>query len=133
MNYVISYSINESMLEKYLLNKGFIVKTCRRLLIQTGLSDYKKLLSEACVRVKFAYLPEEENEFITKFINNIKDRFIDGKCFDGEGKYSFILYSGHASNGHLGNYILDIRARRLIKEDFQNFLNNHYDGSIRLR
>lgn len=132
MNYVISYSINESMLEKYLLDKGFIVKTCRRFLIQTGLNDYKKLLSEACARVKFAYLPEEENEFITRFINNIKDRFMDGKYFDDGGKCSF-FYGGYSSNGYIGDYILDIRARRLIKEDFQNFLNNHYNESIRLR
>ena len=132
MNYVISYSINESMLEKYLLDKGFIVKTCRRFLIQTGLNDYKKLLSEACARVKFAYLPEEENEFITRFINNIKDRFMDGKCFDDEGKCSF-FYASYLSNGYIGDYILDIRARRLIKENFQNFLNNHYNEPIRLR
>lgn len=123
-----SYYLTFSQMKRYLENRGYIVKTTKQILKEIGIDKevYEKFdkNTTSAFRYSFAYLPEEREFFLHRFINNVNKKLKEAKegfydCYDSKFEWGSGLNN---SDEDVYSNIVDIISRKLMKEDFEKYI-----------
>lgn len=123
-----SYYLTFSQMKRYLEDRGYIVKTTKQILKEIGIDkevyeEFDKNTTSA-FRYSFAYLPEEREFFLHRFINNVNKKLKEAKeglygCYDSKFEWGSGLNN---SDEDVYSNIVDIISRKLMKEDFEKYI-----------
>lgn len=123
-----SYYLTFSQMKRYLEDRGYIVKTTKQILKEIGIDkevyeEFDKNTTSA-FRYSFAYLPEEREFFLHRFINNVNKKLKEAKegfcgCYDSKFEWGSGLNN---SDDDVYSNIVDIISRKLMKEDFEKYI-----------
>lgn len=122
-----SYYLTFSQMKRYLEDRGYIVKTTKQILKEIGIDKevYEKFDKNTtpAFRYSFAYLPEEREFFLHRFINNVNKKLKEEKngfcgCYDSKFEWCDL----NNSDEDVYSNIVDIISRKLMKEDFEKYI-----------
>lgn len=122
-----SYYLTFSQMKRYLEDRGYIVKTTKQILKEIGIDKevYEKFdkNTTTAFRYSFAYLPEEREFFLHRFINNVNKRLKEVKegFYGYDSKFEWGDGLGKSDEDVYSN-IVDIISRKLMKEDFEKYI-----------
>lgn len=125
-----SYYLTFSQMKRYLENRGYIVKTTKQILKDIGIDKevYEKFNKNttSAFRYSFAYLPEEREFFLHRFINNVNKKLEYGlehnDYYGYDSKFGWSGLNNNCDEDDVYSNIVDIISRRLMKEDFEKYI-----------
>lgn len=123
---VFSITLSQEIMENYLEKRGYQISTLSQIAKDFGYSAGKLMeelnLFSSTFDYKVAYLPEEKEKVYQRFIKIIEERRKrEDTNYSSGGKWFWY----NCAELDLLNYIVDIKARAIMKSEFIERVINH--------